>query len=222
MNSTEQSGRNLGMLLGGAVLLALALALILFGGSLFGNGANNAATAENERDDSILQQVPQFEQAQSETAVLPSGASPLVVGDMAYDFTLADLDGETWTLSDLRGQPVIINFWATWCGPCRIEMPELQAAYDQYQDQGLVILALDQAESPDVVSAFFYDEMNLTFTPLLDSEMQISQLYGAVNFPTTFFLNGAGEVTAVHRGPMVESQIEGYLAQSGIELSSDG
>ena len=180
------------------LLLGLAAGLLLFGGDLFGGGS----------DTSVLEQVPLLSAPDSSSR----RGDPLTVGDTAVDFTLADLEGSAVSLSDFRGQPVIINFWATWCAPCRIEMPELQAVYDAYRDDGLVILALDQDESPEQVRAFFYDEMDLTFTPLLDDGAQISALYGAINFPTTYFVNGEGEITAVHRGLMNEEIIIGYLA----------
>ena len=203
--------------MGGFLLLGLAFFLVLFGGQWFGSGgegeeAPNQAPADQPEDSSILEQVPAFATAENSRSPLPSGSGPLLVGDQAYDFSLSDLDGNSYSLSGLAGQPVIINFWATWCGPCRIEMPELQATFERYQADGLIILAIDQQESPDVVRAFFHDEMELTFTPLLDPEGQVAQLYGVSNFPTTFFVNSAGLITALHRGPMVKSQIDGYLA----------
>lgn len=210
--STQPSGRNTWLILGGAAVLGLTLGLLLFGGELF--GSKTAASP------SILEQVPAFSTLESETAVLPSGGELLSVGDAAHDFALQDLDGNSHRLSDFAGQPVIINFWATWCGPCRIEMPELQAAYAQYQDDGLVILAVDQAESADAVRRFFVEEMGLTFTPLLDSEQQVSRLYGVTAFPSTFFVNGDGIITAVHRGPMASSQIEAYLADTAPQLEA--
>ena len=147
---------------------------------------------------------------------LPSGnGGALLVGDKALDFALQDLDGNEVQLSSFAGQPVIVNFWATWCAPCRIEMPELQAAFEENADNDLVILAVDQQEPPDVVREFFYNQMGLTFTPLLDTESAISDLYGTgMVYPTTYFINPAGEVTAVHRGPMTKSQIDGYLAET--------
>lgn len=190
----------------GFLLLGMALALVLFGGSLFGSDAEDVAP--------VLEQIPHLSDAASETAVLPNSAGPLDVGNLAHDFALQDLDGNTVRLSALRGQPVIVNFWATWCAPCRVEMPELQAVYETYQDDGLVILALDQDESPDVVREFFYDEMDLTFTPLLDDGGEVAQLYGVFNFPSTYFIDGEGKITAVHRGPMTQSQIEGYLTDT--------
>jgi peroxiredoxin len=136
----------------------------------------------------------------------------LAVGNLAYDFQLQDLNGRSVSLTDFRGQPVIVNFWATWCAPCRIEMPELQATYEKYKDDGLVILALDQDESPEIVRSFFYDEFGLTFTPLLDVEQEVAQQYGVFNFPSSFFINADGVITAIHRGPALQSQLEEYLA----------
>lgn len=196
------NGRHPLFIFGGFVLLGLAMALLLFGGNLFSQGADAGDAVP------VLQQVPQLNEG---GAVLPNNAGPLAVGNVAHDFTLQDLDGNSYTLNDLRGRPVIINFWATWCAPCRVEMPELQAAFEKYEEDGLVILALDQDEPPDVVHDFFYNEMDLTFTPLLDDGGRVSQLYGVFNFPSTFFVNANGEITAIHRGLLVESQLDGYL-----------
>ncbi|MCA9993572.1 MAG: TlpA family protein disulfide reductase, partial [Anaerolineales bacterium] len=129
-------------------------------------------------------------------------------------FVLADLAGNPVSLADFRGQPVIINFWATWCAPCRIEMPELQAAYDQYQADGLVILAVNREEDLATVQAYFVDEMGLTFTALLDEQAFAANVYNVFNMPTTYFVDPAGMVTAVHRGPMTKGQIDGYLANT--------
>lgn len=190
-----KNGRSPFFIFGGFLLLGIAIALLFFSGG---------------EEGSILQQVPQV----GESASSGNDSGPLSVGNTAYDFTLQDLDGNSHTLSDFRGQPVIINFWATWCAPCRIEMPELQAAFERYRDDGLVILALDNDESPDAVRDFFYDEMDLTFTPLLDDGAEVSSLYSVFNFPSTYFVNAEGEITAIHLGPMVESQIDGYMADT--------
>lgn len=212
-NSSEHNshGRNPLLLLAGLVLVGLALALVLFGGSLLGG---EGQPLSQSAEPSILEQVPQFNQSQPRTSELPQGSGPLAIGDRAYDFTLNDLDGNSHKLSDRRGQPVIINFWATWCAPCRVEMPELQAAFQKYQEEGLVVLAVDNAEPAGAVRQFFYEEMDLTFTPLLDQEGTITQLYGVQVFPSTFFVNPDGIVTAIHRGPMAQSQIEGYLVDT--------
>ncbi|WP_420628704.1 TlpA family protein disulfide reductase [Candidatus Leptofilum sp.] len=210
-NDSDGNGRNPLLIIGGFVVLGLALTLIIFGGNLFGS-ANEPAAADEEG--SILEQVPAFEAAEVTTNNLPTGGGPLEVGSLAYDFALNDIEGNEVQLSSFAGQPVIINFWATWCAPCRIEMPELEAAFQTYQDDNLVILALDQQESAADVSDFF-TELGLSFTAVLDNEGTISELYGVASIlPTTFFINGSGEVTAIHRGPMVQSQIDGYLADT--------
>jgi cytochrome c biogenesis protein CcmG, thiol:disulfide interchange protein DsbE len=203
--SQPESGNPL-LMLAGFVGLGIALALFLFGGSLLDSvfGSEEAPA---------LQQVPEFgPPVDSAIVPLAEGQGPLQVGDVAYDFLASDLSGNVVTLADFRGQPVIINFWATWCPPCRVEMPELQAAYEEYQEEGLVILAVDFQESAETVSRFFYDQMGLTFTPLLDENGRIAQQYGVANFPTTYFVGPDGTVTAVHRGPMTRAQIDDYLA----------
>ena len=200
-----RKGRNPLLILGGLAILGIALALLIFGGSLFGG-----EEADSAGETTPLQQVPDLN-ATSGLARLPNSDETLTVGNLAYDFKLQDIDGNSVSLTDFRGQPVIINFWATWCAPCRIEMPELQATYEKYKNDGLVILALDQDESPEVVRSFFRDEFGLTFTPLLDVEQAVAQQYGVFNFPSSFFVNADGVITAIHRGPALQSQIEDYL-----------
>jgi cytochrome c biogenesis protein CcmG, thiol:disulfide interchange protein DsbE len=205
---TAEEGGNPLLMLAGFVGLGLVLALFLFGGSL-------VEQLFSRGEEPALQQVPEFgPPVDSAIAPLAEGQGPLQIGDMAYDFLAPDLSGNVVTLADFRGQPVIINFWATWCPPCRVEMPELQAAYEAYQDEGLVILAVDFQESAETVSRFFYDQMGLTFTPLLDENGRVAQQYGVANFPTTYFVGPDGAVTAVHRGPMTRAQIDDYLAQT--------
>ena len=207
------NGRNPLLIVGGFAVLGLAFTLIIFSGSLFGGG-KDVDTAVSNPSSSILQQVPALESANTNTIQLPTGGGPLELGDLAYDFTLNDVNDNQVRLSDLAGRPVIINFWATWCAPCRIEMPELEASYQAYQEEGLVILALDQQEPAEDV-ALFFEELGLNFTAVLDSEGTVSELYGVASIlPTTFFINGNGQVTAIHRGPMVQSQIDDYLADT--------
>lgn len=158
-------------------------------------------------------------QSSEETAVapntLPSSGGPVIVGDKAINFTLNNLDGTPVQLSDHLGQPIILNFWASWCAPCRIEMPELQALQTQYASEGLTILAINQGETAETARAFFFDEMGLTFTnPLLDENTAVAQEYGIRNLPTTIFINSQGQITAIHRGPATRSQFEAYLAQT--------
>ncbi len=193
------NGRSPFIILGGVILIGLALALIIFGGDLFGREQTNASN---------LPQVPGFDAVSVSDA---QAAGPLQVGDSARDFTLNDVDGNPVRLSDFAGQPILVNFWATWCAPCRIEMPDLQATFEAHQADGLVILAVNREESAETVRSFFIDELGLTFTPLLDVEAEVAQLYNVANYPTSLFIDETGTVTAVHRGLMVQEQIEGYL-----------
>ena len=140
-------------------------------------------------------------------------------GFLAPDFTLETLDGETVTLSDLRGQVVIVNLWATWCGPCRLEMPAFKKAHEEYKDRGLVILAVNSTsqDSPDAVKAFVA-EFELPFTILMDYDGTVARQYKLSALPTTFFIGRDGVIRrVVVGGPLAEStlraEIESLLAE---------
>lgn len=151
-------------------------------------------------------------------APLSSSPSPRE-GFLAPDFTLDTLDGTKVTLSDLRGKIVVINLWATWCPPCRAEMPALENAYQQYKDSGVVVLGLNvtNQDSESEVPRFV-DEFGLTFPILLDRDGSVSALYQLRGLPTTYFVNRAGIIrTVVVGGPMSEtffrSKIEAMLQE---------
>ena len=155
-----------------------------------------------------------FGTTNAEIAKVPDGFGGMQVGEVAPDFELLDVDGNSVSLSSFAGQPVMINFWATWCAPCRIEMPEMQAVYEARKDEGFVILALNQDESAETVTAYFHDEMNLTFTPLLDTNSVVSANYGVYGFnPSSFFIDPDGVISARHIGPLTAGQLESYLEE---------
>ena len=140
-------------------------------------------------------------------------------GFLAPDFTLDMLDGTKVTLSELRGKIVLINLWATWCPPCRAEMPALENAYKQYKDSGVVVLGLNvtnQDSEKDIPP--FVDEFGLTFPILLDRDGSVSALYQLKGLPTTYFVNREGIIrTVVVGGPMnetfIRSKIEALLQE---------
>lgn len=146
------------------------------------------------------------------SATLPGGASSKLIpapqkGFLAPDFSLETLDGKTVTLSELRGKPILLNLWASWCGPCRLEMPAMEVVYQDYKDEGFIILALN-VTSQDSVSAArnFVLELGLTFPILLDYTGSVSQLYQLRAFPTSFFIDRDGIIQeVVLGGPMSEA-----------------
>jgi peroxiredoxin len=217
----SKEGRNLIVVFIGFLLIGAALGLLFFGGDLFdrksGQDNNSSGTGESVLDQAGT--LPALGAGGTQIAGAGVGTGILSEGDVAYDFALNDFDGNLVRLSDYRGQPVIVNFWATWCAPCRIEMPELQTAYEKFQDDGLVILALDQDEPLDRAREFFYEEMDLTFTPLLDDGSAIASSYGSYSvLPTTYFVDRDGLVSGIHRGPLTLSQIEGYIDEMTADI----
>ena len=132
----------------------------------------------------------------------------------APDFELADLSGQAVRLADLRGHPVVVNFWATWCGPCRLEMPLLQKYADRYP-QDLRILAVNDGEATANIQKFV-DELSLRFDVLLDPAEKVTNLYRVRAFPSTFFLDADGNVRFQHIGTLNEDQLVGYLGKLGV------
>ena len=132
-------------------------------------------------------------------------------GFRAPDFTLLDLEGEQVSLSDFRGQLVLINFWATWCPPCRDELPVIQAQYEKSDD--LVVLGVNFQEGADEVRSFVTNE-ELTFPILLDEEGRVTMTYRARALPTSFLVDAEGIITAVHIGPVAAGHLKDYVIQA--------
>ena len=128
-------------------------------------------------------------------------------GTEAPDFTLPTLDGEMVSLASYRGQPVLLNFWATWCPPCRAEMPAMQRVYETYRDDGFVVLAVNVRESEEPVRAFI-EELGLTFPILMDEKGDVTNTYRVYGLPTTYFLDREGRVYRVQVGAMTEEFME--------------
>jgi len=132
-----------------------------------------------------------------EGTTIPDGESPTApvegtqIGNLAPDFQLQNLDGQTVFLGDLRNKPVLINFWATWCPPCRGEMSYIQEIYEEWSDKGLVLLAINIGESSSKAEEFLQSN-NLSFTVLLDTKQAIAQRYHITGIPTTFFIDKDG------------------------------
>ncbi|MBN1371985.1 MAG: redoxin domain-containing protein [Anaerolineaceae bacterium] len=144
------------------------------------------------------------------------GVSAPRAGLLAPDFELRTLDGSSLRLSDLRGQPVIVNVWTSWCPPCKREMPAFQRVYQEYESHGLVILAVDaiQQDSLDDVRLFVSNNA-LTFPILLDERSEVLSTYQISAFPSTFFVDQEGVIRKVVIGavsePLLRSQVEEML-----------
>jgi peroxiredoxin len=120
-------------------------------------------------------------------------APVLQPGSPAPDFQLQNLDGQTVSLSSLRGKPVMLNFWATGCPPCRTEMPFIQEVFEdeEWGQQGLVILAVNLGEPQATVKKFMEDN-GLSFTVLLDNELDVAEVYNVAYIPLTYFIDRNG------------------------------
>jgi len=195
------------------VVFGLA-ALTLAGALLFWGYQRIRGDRAGDEAATILQSIPAFDgTAESGVAPLHNDFEHLPeAGSVAPDFELLDINGETVRLSDYLGRPVILNFWATWCAPCRVEMPDLQRAQDEFGDDGPQVLTVNQKESAEQVAEFF-DEVGLTLPALLDSKGDVSVTYGAFFLPTTVIVGPDGIVAAVHRGMITRNALNGYLEQ---------
>ncbi len=173
--------------------IGLVLVLVLIGMALYG----------------FLQK-----ETKSQNTVAYLGQEEQVEEKLAPDFTLQTLDGETLTLSELRGKKVILNFWATWCPPCRTEMPHLQEYYEKYSETDNVeIVAVNatyREQSEEKVQQFI-DSFNLTFPIALANEEETLNLYEVLTIPSTFFIDTDGQIQHYIVGPLDESAVHDYV-----------
>ncbi|MBO8155117.1 MAG: TlpA family protein disulfide reductase [Bacillaceae bacterium] len=186
-------------------------ALVLLG--LFGLVVYNFLTEQNDQNLTNGQQgdglyvIP--EDMQDE---LPEG---IKTGDAAPDFTLESLAGEEVSLSDFRGKKVFLNFWASWCPPCRAEMPEMQEFHEKYGDEVVIIAvnATGTERSLDVVKEYV-EKNNYTFTILLDKDLKVNATYQALSLPTTYYINSEGIIQFPRKiGPMDFDMMKNYMEE---------
>ncbi|MEZ5596330.1 MAG: TlpA disulfide reductase family protein [Pseudomonadales bacterium] len=133
------------------------------------------------------------------TALLPLPVFAGTAVQAAPDFTLKSLDGSNVRLEDLRGQVVLINFWATWCGPCRQEMPVLDRLYKRYQDTGFTIVGVN-VEGEAAPAQALATKTGVTFPILLDDAQKVSKLYDLKAMPSTVVVDRDGNMRFLHRG----------------------
>ena len=149
-------------------------------------------------------------------------------GFLAPDFELETADGGTVRLSELRGRPVVLNVWTSWCPPCREEMPALERVHQAYQGQGVVVLGLNSTFQDVRENAqAFAAERGLTFPIVFDEDGQATRLYQVRALPTTFFIDANGIIQeVVAGGPMAEAllriRIEQLIDKRGPETDPEG
>lgn len=186
--------KNLGLLLVGVLIAILVL------GAVKNNVEEKQATERLN--------------AGSDVEFLPTDEG-LAKGETAPDFELTTLDGETVKLSDYRGKKVILNLWATWCPPCRAEMPDMQNYYEeQAQAENVEILAVNlttEDRGMDKINAFV-EEFQLTFPIPMDTEGKVGDVYQAATIPTSYMIDTEGRVQNKIVGPMNEEMMEDFIA----------
>ncbi len=132
-------------------------------------------------------------------------------GDIAADFELQNLLGETVRLSDYRGKKVFLNFWASWCPPCKIEMPHMENYYNKYKDSNnveIIAVNMTSKERKREIVQEFVDSYGLTFPVLLDNEGKVEKLYEVIGYPTTFLINEEGVVVDAFTTSVDENRIK--------------
>jgi peroxiredoxin len=146
---------------------------------------------------------------------LGSTTLPTDVGQRAPEFALETLDGQTVRLGDLRGRVVLLNFWATWCTPCRAEMPEIQNAYEANQARGFDVLAINLQERPEEIRPFL-GELGLSFPVLLDREGAVSRQYLARALPASYLIDREGIIRYGRIGTLSHEILDEQLRKVGL------
>ena len=147
--------------------------------------------------------------------LLGMAGRPPLVGSPAPEIVLKDLQGQEVKLSDLRGKIVLLNFWATWCKPCKEEMPAMQASYDKLRDQGFVVLAVNELEDTDKVIEHIRTHGH-TFLVVMDHDNRVANRYGVVGLPASFLIDRQGIVREhIFGNLLTEERIAELVRQYG-------
>lgn len=135
----------------------------------------------------------------------------LAVGDIAPDFELVDLEGNKHRLSDYKGEGVFLNFWGSWCGPCKTEMPYMENQYREFEDKGVHILAINLKDTR-LKAETFRDQYGLTFPIARDPDESVRQVYNVLPLPTTILINKDGIIEDIITRGMSEDEIRSLMA----------
>lgn len=144
---------------------------------------------------------------ETEVANEATGDVGLKKGQMAPDFELETIDGEKVKLSDFKGEKILLNFWATWCPPCRAEMPDMQQFHEEYDDAVILAVNLAETELSEQNVEDFLDEFGVTFSVLSDTDSRVATIYNATALPTSYLINTKGEIHNVAMGALNYDQM---------------
>ena len=152
--------------------------------------------------------------AQTKIDVKPDAAIGASPGQQSPDFTLKTVAGTTVTLSELKGHPVVINFWASWCPPCRTEMPLLVSAYQAHRAAGLEVVAVNMTDQDGKKDAGkFVAEFGMPFQVVFDEKGKVRKLYRLIAYPTWVFVGADGIVRVAHSGPISSQTLDRNIAE---------
>jgi peroxiredoxin len=149
----------------------------------------------------------------------PVDAGPPRVGEPAPDFALMSTDGQPVRLSELRGRAVLLNFWATWCGPCKVELPDFDSVYRSQRESDFTVLAVNFQESRKEARTYMA-ENNLDLPTLLDARGEVAQAYRVAGLPATFFIDRDGIVREVNLGLVTRDQLVKKLTAIGVTVAA--
>lgn len=166
-----------------------------------------------------------FQIVLSAALLFVSGAAKIKIGEKARDFALPGTSGETISLASQRGRVVLINFWATWCGPCQEELPELDRLQNKFRERGLSILAISVDNEPENVKAFL-KKYDIKLLGLWDRNKKTAEAYAVEAMPSSYLVDRDGVVRAIYRGydpkefKRLETEVETLLAKSAANATS--
>ncbi|MEK6265293.1 MAG: TlpA family protein disulfide reductase [Clostridium sp.] len=187
--------------------LIVLIAVVLIGVSIFTvknyNASSPKATPSVENTD-------KNGTTENKTSTKPIGINPSVIKTKAVDFKLKDLDGNEVSLSDLKGKKVFLNFWATWCPPCKEEMPDIEKLYQETKDSDLVIVAIEIGEPLSTVKSFI-DSNKYNFKVLIDPSQSVATQYNIAAIPTSYFIDVDGNIISKNVGAMNIEQMREYI-----------
>jgi thiol-disulfide isomerase/thioredoxin len=198
---------------GAAAVLVVATLFLWLAGLLFAAGAEEIVVTHDDGQQRLLQARPADTGVHTPNPSGQRGVGPSV-GLLAPNFDVSNLDGQRVQLADYRGRPVILNFWASWCGPCIAEMPDLEAVMERFAEEGLVVFALNAAERFEA-AYYFIREIGVSLTAFgLDPTADVIRLYRVHGLPASFFIDRDGVITSLQLGQMTEEQIIAHVLEA--------